>query len=534
MNITGFRALFAISIVLLTAVFAYPSGPGSLDLTYAGTGYKFDGFGGGFTFGTDVVVQPDGKIVAAANWHFSFALARYNPDGSADTSFGVDGKVVGPIPESGGSPNDLILQPDGKLVLVGSVNDHSIALVRYNTDGSPDTTFGGDGIVTTDVPGASSCAAMAAAFQPDGKIVIIGWASFLAQFQFHFVVARYNTDGSLDTSFDGDGIITTNALEGRYGTSVVIQSDGKIVTGGSSFNQSPNDKWVLTRYNPNGTVDTTFGIDGIVTTVMLPEWSTVRSIALLADGRIVAGGYTAINSSNFDFAVARYNPDGSPDTSFDGDGKVITPVLSGNDDLNEIAIQADGKIVAAGNSENDGISNHLALVRYNFDGSLDTSYGSGGKAVFDLGFNDRISGMALDAAGNAVVAGTSQELMTARITADFAPLVEVGGRVTSTSGQAIGNAQVVLRDENNNRRYALTSPFGYYSFSGVSSNEVYVVSASSKRYRFQSGPQTITLTGTIWNVDFVGDPGGSKSAVIGGEKVPAEVRETGQEKQSRK
>jgi uncharacterized delta-60 repeat protein len=507
MSITGSRAFFAILFVLLAAVSAYPSGPGSLDLTFAGAGYKIDSFGDGsyIAFGGDVAVQPDGKIVIVGYWIGAFVLARYNPDGALDTSFGVGGKVFTAFPLASSAPYDLMLQPDGKIVVVGkdgSDFNGRIVMARYNPDGSLDTSFGSNGKVTTGVFNGGPCGATAGAIQPDGKIVIAGYAYNSSQMKYYFAVARYNTNGSLDTSFDGDGITTTAALDALWASSVVIQPDGKIVAGGSTGSTGgPSDKFILTRYNPNGSVDTTFDGDGIVTTQMLQTGSVVVSIALLADGRIVAGG-----STNSHFGVVRYNPDGSLDTSFDGDGKVITSVLSGSDSLYDIAVQADGRVVAAGYADN-GSNNDLPLVRYNTDGSLDSSYGSGGKAVFDLGFNDRIGGMTLDAAGKAVIVGTSNNLLIGRITADFAPLVDVGGRVTSTNGQGIAGAAVVLTDENHNSRSAITNPFGYYGFSGISSNEIYTVRVSSKRYRFQPSSQTITLTVAVGNVDFVGNPG---------------------------
>jgi hypothetical protein len=165
----------------------------------------------------------------------------------------------------------------------------------------------------------------------------------------------------------------------------------------------------------------------------------------------------------------------------------------------------------------------MALVRYNIDGSLDSDYGSGGKAVFDLGASESISTIALEATGKVIAIGSgdgSRGLFVARITSDFAPLVDVGGRVTSINGQGIGNASVVLTDADNVSQTARTNAFGYYSLSGVPSNEIYTVRVSSKRYRFQPSSQTITLTGSVANVDFVGNPGSeSKSWAVGGEKV---------------
>jgi uncharacterized delta-60 repeat protein len=424
------------------------------------------------------------------------------------------------------TPADLILQPDGKIVLAGTVGIDTlirIALVRYNPDGTYDTSFDGDGAVKTTVLGM--CRAAAAVVQPDGKIVITGFAIQPSNSTYHIVLARYNTDGSLDTSFDGDGVVTIPISGQGSGTAVAVQADGKILMGGSSG--SPN-RFTLARFNTDGSADPTFG-GGIVNT-QLSTSSGISSIALMPDGSIIAAG--SANGSNSDFAVARYNPDGLLDTTFDSDGIVITPVGTGNDFLAGIAIQADGKLVAAGHAFN-GTRNDMALVRYNTDGSLDSSYGAGGKAVIALFSDTTISSLSLDAAGKAVVVGTSgASMLAARITAEPAPLVDVGGRITSTNGQGIGNAQIVLRDVNNNRRYALTNAFGYYIFSGVSSNESYIVSVSSKRYRFQPSSQSIILVGSLANVDFIGNPGSeSRSAGKPAIKTTRMLSDTGQDRE---
>ena len=313
--------------------------------------------------------------------------------------------------------------------------------------------------------------------------------------------------------------------------SVVIQPDGKIVAAGYGGLSNSTRKFALARFNNDGSLDTTFGDDGLVVTSMLPSGTSgVISLALLPDGRIVAGGRT-FEGTNTSFAVALYNADGSLDPSFDGDGKVVTQIIS-RDNLNQIKVQSDGKILAAGSTYN-GSNTDIALVRYNIDGSLDPGYGTGGKAVIDLGFNESASGgLALDAAERAIVTGRGGlDTLAARILSDLeSQQVDVGGRVTSTNGQGIFNATVVLRDANNNRRFALTNAFGYFVFSGVATLESYVVSVSSKRYRFQPSSQTITLMGSVSNVDFVGNPGSeSKMPITGGEKKDNEQIGTIQE-----
>lgn len=520
MKYTVIRALLTFLLLQFSAAYVYPNGPGNLDLTFAGAGYEYYGFEGGPYRGTEVLVQPDGKILTLSNSNPMYArtgITRFDPDGTLDKSFGNGGKILPDVhfgfDASGGG--GLLLQPDGKIVFVGSMGwevGRSVALARYNTDGTLDTSFDGDGMVLTRIAGHGSFST-GAALGPDGKIVVIGQWYDPPAFGYRPGMIRYNANGSLDTSFDGDGQLTTSSF---HWSGIAVQADGKIVT---SFSLSTSDtNFRLARYNLNGGLDADFDGDGMVTTPMLPGTSGIFSMELMPDGRILAGGKTT-TGSNYDFAIARYHPDGSLDTSFNGTGKVITPVGAGDDNLQDIAIQSDGKIVAAGFSRNGTVLD-MELVRYHFDGSLDSTYGSGGKAVIDLGFNDLIDAIALDASNRAVIVGAAQMNLVGRITSDHAPLVDVGGRVTSTNGQGISHATIYLTNENNERRQALTNAFGYYLFSGVPSNETYTVGVSAKRYRFQPPTMSVTVMNSITDLDFTGNPGSQSLAdkVIGDEK----------------
>jgi uncharacterized delta-60 repeat protein len=261
-------------------------------------------------------------------------------------------------------------------------------LVRYNTNGSLDPTFDGDGIMTTNIGDYS--AARAVAIQPDGKIVAAGYGSNSS------ALVRYNANGSLDPTFDGDGIVTTS-IGGAH--AVAIQQDGKIVTAGES-----NSDFAVARYNTDGSLDPTFDGDGIVTTDIDGHGDLARAVAIQPDGKIVAVG-NGNNGSNSDFALVRYNTEGSLDPTFDGDGIVATNI-DGHDDLaRAVAIQPDGKIVAAGSSA--GSNNNFASVRYNTNGSLDATFAHGdGIKIFDFNnSDDSASGIALDGQGRAVIVG---------------------------------------------------------------------------------------------------------------------------------
>ncbi|HEX9676996.1 MAG TPA: hypothetical protein VGA07_13560, partial [Anaerolineales bacterium] len=348
---------------------------GSLDTSFDSDGIVTMAIGSSWDLGYSAVVQPDGKIVVAGHaiigptWDF-FAV-RFNTDGSLDTSFDGDGIVITAVGSGDDLGYSLGLQSDGKIVLAGVSNNGSnddFAVVRYNTDGSLDASFGSGGIVTTAI-GAGNDFGRAMVLQSDGKIVVAGISNNGSNDD--FAAVRYNADGSLDTSFDGDGKVTTDVGGGAdTSTAVALQSDDKIVLSGASSNGTNNDIAVV-RYNPDGSLDTSFDGDGQVTTAFGTGNENGGAVAVQSDGKIIVAGHSH-NGSNYDLAVVRYEANGSLDTTFDDDGKVTTAVGPGNDYSWATAIQTDDKIVLASWSHN-GVSYEFALARYNPDGSLDTS-----------------------------------------------------------------------------------------------------------------------------------------------------------------
>ena len=281
--------------------------------------------------------------------------------GELDTTFDTDGKVTTSIGSGDDYVNSVVLQSDGKIVAAGysyNGSNYDFAIVRYNTDGSLDTTFDTDGKVTTPIASGDD-RAYSVVLQSDGKIVAAGYSYNGSDND--FAIVRYNTDGSLDTSFDTDGKVTTPITRFDVATSVVLQSDGKIVAAGYSYNGPDND-FAIVRYNTNGSLDTTFDTDGKVTTPIGSSGDVATSVVLQSDGKIVAAGYSH-NGTDSDFAVVRYNTNGSLDTTFDTDGKVTTPIGSGNEEANSVVLQSDGKIVVAGSSVN-GSNYDFAVVRY--------------------------------------------------------------------------------------------------------------------------------------------------------------------------
>ena len=254
-------------------------------------------------------------------------IAPCQPSG-LDPTFGTGGKVSTNISSGGDTAFEMATQTDGKIVLAGSSYNganYDFALARYNEDGSPDATFGTGGKLTTAILGADDVA-YSVAVQADGRIVAAGSTNNGANND--IAIVRYNPNGTLDATFGTGGKVTTsvfNAADLAY--SVALQLDGKIVAAGYSNNGTNND-FALVRYNVNGTLDTSFGTGGKVTTAVLGSSDEARSVAILPDGRIIAAGNNAISLGNNDFALVRYNVDGSLDFSLNGNGKVTTAILT--------------------------------------------------------------------------------------------------------------------------------------------------------------------------------------------------------------
>jgi uncharacterized delta-60 repeat protein len=418
-NVRRWRRLIlpAVSAVLFTTITAVAA-PGDLDPTFDGDGRVTTDFAGGFDGARGIAIQADGKIVAAGvaicdpcagpTTIHDFALARYNRDGSLDTTFGEgDGKVTTDFSAGADEAFAVAIQADGKIVAGGSaaISGVDFALARYNADGSLDPTFDGDGKVTTDY-GFGSSQVKALAIQADGKIVAAGYGSSTG---FDFFLARYNSNGSLDPGFGNGGRVTFLGFgsNNNQANGVAIQADAKIVASGCTSCSSSAGNFALVRLNPNGSHDGTFDGEGLVTTDFLGDEDQANDVAIQADGKIVVAGFASV-SFDETFALARYNVDGSLDPTFDGDGRATTQFGSG-DRARELAIQRDGKIVAAGVACAFCFAGaDFGLARYNIDGSLDTTFSGDGKVMTDFGFaNDQASAVALQGDGKIVAAGVA-------------------------------------------------------------------------------------------------------------------------------
>lgn len=395
---------------------------GSLDKTFKGDGKVNIDFGGSQDAASAVAIQEDQKIIvagftsAADPAHNGFALVRYNPDGARDKSFG-GGQVITSFPNGSAVAYTLAIQNNGKIVAGGSVGGDNFALARYNLNGSLDNSFNGIGKVITDFGGDDVISSIA--IQNNGKIVAAGSTKLDSNSNGDIAIARYNSNGSLDNTFSNDGKAKEFYILGASVVNAIgVQNDGKVVTGGYTYDA--NDKefiinlFALARYKADGSLDNTFGEKGIVTT-RFNSIDQIRALAIQKNGKIVAAGSSAdFANDHVDFAIARYNTDGSLDSTFGNHGKVRTQFLD-EDRANSVAIQDNGKIVVAGftyGSEDLDI----AIARYNTDGSLDETFGEGGRVIKDVsdGYdNDNAKAVAIQSNGKILITGeTSNSALT--------------------------------------------------------------------------------------------------------------------------
>jgi len=433
MNIAKLSLSF-IFFLLTAAIIA--AQPGSLDPTFGNGGTVV----GGSLSNTEnnFAVQADGKIVVAATINSKFGVVRYNADGALDTSFGVSGSVVTDFYANRSSgATTVVVQPDGKIVAAGTtlalngslVNQTEITVARFLPNGLPDASFGDGGKVITGFGAFDK--AKDIVLQPDGKILLTGDALYrFGSFQYKGVelfAVRYTTGGALDSAFGNGGIarasfemVSNPPITGSHTSeSLALQPDGKIVVVGTASVVAPSAGFVggaaVARFLPNGQLDNSFDTDGKAFTVIYDNQNTqndyqIKAVALQSDGRIVVagsiGGFN--NAFPYDFAVFRYTTTGMLDNSFDGDGRLISSIEAGNDYARDVSVQPNGKIIVVGESA-VGTNKNFALARYNPDGSFDNSFDGDGRAITDFGSGlaDSISGVALLTDGKILVAGVS-------------------------------------------------------------------------------------------------------------------------------
>jgi uncharacterized delta-60 repeat protein len=389
---------------------------GDLDLTFAGFGTAGKVITTGAAMGAGdkrgIALQPDGKIVTAGYRDRlvlggsvrELLVMRYLPNGQLDTTFGGGDGMAIYGNGNGVAGTAVALQADGKIVVAAHKNPGGgdFLLARLSATGALDTSFDGDGWVTTDFEGGSD-QANAVLIQPDGKIVAAGTASIGGDGD--YAAARYNADGSLDTTFGGDGKASVGMGSTRGGddaTDIALQEDGKLVLVGSRFccTAFPDDDFAVARLNADGSLDESFGLGG-KSFASFGGDEFAYAVAIGLDGKIVVAGDNRGASAN----VARYHPNGVLDESFDGDGKLSIGSLSGG--IRDVAVQPDGKIVLLGYHTSPDEDRKFALYRLNPDSSLDATFFGGGVGFPDIGGDDRGFALALQADGRIIAYGAT-------------------------------------------------------------------------------------------------------------------------------
>lgn len=353
-----------------------------------------------------VAVQPDGKIVVAGEFfngtNTDILLARYTASGALDAAFGVGGFAKYINASGDDVAHALKLQADGKIVVAGELSngtDSDIAVLRFNSNGSLDATFDSDGVAIYD-GGHGADAARALAIQADNQIVVVG--EIASGTDADFGILRFTSAGGLDSAFGTGGFVSKDFGNGDdRAVGVAIQADGKLVVGGTAFSGA-HSSFAVVRYLADGTIDSNFGTAGSVTTAIGTGDSTATDVKLQGDERILVAGKSS-NGTTSDFALVRYTSVGVLDTTFGTSGKLTTSLSTGDDIANAISIQPDGKILLGGSAGSD-----FAFARYTTNGVLDTTFNGTGMQIKNISSgNDSVFALTLQTDGKVVAAGAA-------------------------------------------------------------------------------------------------------------------------------
>lgn len=409
----------ALAIVLLPAVGSAPAqaAPGDLDATFSGDGKLTEDFGGGG--GRDVAIQDDGKLVVVGQSGLKhFALARYNANGTLDATFGTGGKVTADFGRPAGdhAARAVAIQDDGKIVVAGKWNDF-FAVGRFNSNGTPDTSFAGDGmrIVTFETtPGSGVLLGglvQDMVIQSDGKIVAGGYID-LGGGRSGTMVARFNpADGSLDGTFSGDGVtVLAFSDKSLQGHAVALSPGGRIVVAGSvTAGGGATMNHAIMRLTATGALDSTFSGDGYLSFDYSNGRDSALGVTVTSGGKPLIAGL-APGPGGADFVLTRLTAAGGFDPTFGNGGSTRTDFSGRVDFAEEVVQQPNGAIVVAGwtgaaPGQGDGI-NDFAVARYGASGQPDKGFGTGGKMTTNFGGADQAFGLALQSDGALLVAGT--------------------------------------------------------------------------------------------------------------------------------
>lgn len=399
--------------------------PGSLDASFGNGGKVLTNIDQTRNIANSILVQPDGKIVVVGyctpvDYSGYFSLVRYNSDGSLDDNFGLGGVVTTVINGNEDIAFSGVIQPDGKIIVAGYTwtgTDYDFAMIRYNSDGTGDMTFGVGGIITTDIDGRHDKANQII-IEPDGDIILIGYSGDAQYEDIDMAFAKFKSNGHLDQGYGNNGLIVIPVSEPGLTESAraaTLQPDGKLVVVGYSdvfdpVNNSLNLIFSSIRLNDNGSLDQTFADNGILKMVV-EKWAIGTAVAITNDGKILVLLETKITKyGTTDFTLLRLNASGTVDTSFGTNGFRTISFDNSDDSGSALLVQADQKILAAGyTAVNNGSTVDFALARFDMNGNLDNTFGNGGKVTIDFqGGLDFGAAIALQKNGKIVMAGAAR------------------------------------------------------------------------------------------------------------------------------
>lgn len=399
-----------ITILMIAAAPLYlKAQSGTLDTGFNGTGMLVDNFTNEDNSADAIAIQPDGKILVAGSTGpggtSEMAVARYNTDGSPDTSFGTAGKVHFATPFVKSFTNDIKVQPDGKIILGGYQWNNStgdFVLARLNSDGSLDNGFGTNGISILD--SGFSETARSIYLLDDGKILIAGDSDD------QFAIAKSNSNGSIDTTFGTNGWVRTSFPIWGYANNIDVSQSGQILLTGMAFDTGGDWKIALAKYDANGDTDTTFGDSGTLLVYAGYDYDFGIRGMFLEDGKLLIGGHSYFGTAplRYEIAIVRLEADGTIDNTYGTNGFFkFRWAENGENYLTDMALQSDDKLVVTGRSY-DGEADLYAIARLTENGQLDSTFGTGGKLSANVDLTADISNaVAIQADGKIVIAGNT-------------------------------------------------------------------------------------------------------------------------------
>ncbi|WP_232705505.1 T9SS type A sorting domain-containing protein [Epilithonimonas sp. JDS] len=370
------KKIFTYLFTILSTFF-FAQNDGTLDTNFGTSGFlKYDSQ----SYGTCLELDSNQNLIVGTYRSQTFKFYRFSQIGQLDASFGSEGEAGIYLGGQNAVLYDMKILPNNKIMAVGYWNDGSnrvdFIVIRLNADGSLDTSFNNTGKLTIAF-GTGEDVAKAVTIQSDGKILVAG-ESFTGSYK-DIAVARINTNGTLDTTFSDDGKLTTDVLgNDDYVRDIAINKDGKFAVTGYSYGPSSAADFAVVKYNTNGSLDTSFSVDGKQVITLGPNNDNPIGIAFQNDNKIIVGGayFSSINNRD-DFAIIRLNANGTLDTTFNGDGIFSTAIGNSDDTPQSMKLQSDGKILLLGNYRS-GSYTDIALIRVTNTGYLDPTFGTNG------------------------------------------------------------------------------------------------------------------------------------------------------------